>query len=75
MNKKSLLRIISMVMLLTAVVFVIIALGHPELGSVFYIGNIRIGAKECRMFYKAYLVIMVLIFAASFFIKNSKKES
>lgn len=75
MNKRSLLRIISLIMLFIAIVFVVIALGHPELGSVFYIGSIRIGAKECRMFYKAYLIIMVLIFASSFFVKNSKKEN
>lgn len=73
MNKKVILRIISLVMLVIALVFVAIALGHPELGSVFYIGSIRIGARECLMFYKAYLVLMIALFAASFFVKNSKK--
>ena len=41
---KKLLRLISIVMLIVAVVFVYCAVSCPTLGSVFYIGSVRIDA-------------------------------
>ena len=56
---KKILRIISGVMLIIAVVFLSIALTHPELGRVFYI---------------IYVIIMAGLFIASFYVgkENSK---
>ena len=69
---KKILRIISGVMLIIAVVFLSIALTHPEFGTVFYIGNLRIGAAIWRAFYLIYAVVMVGLFVASFFCSQEK---
>ena len=45
MNQKLILRIIGLIMLFAAVVFVACALSNPALGTAFYIGGVRIGAK------------------------------
>ena len=70
---KKILRIISGVMLIIAVVFLSIALTHPEFGTVFYIGNLRIGAAFWRIFYIIYAIIMVGLFITSFFINDKNK--
>ena len=70
---KKILRIISGVMLIIAVVFLSIALTHPEFGTVFYIGNLRIGAAIWRIFYIIYAIIMVGLFITSFFINDKNK--
>ena len=74
MLSKKILRIISGVMLIIAVVFLSIALTHPELGRVFYIGDLRIGSAIWRVFYIIYAIIMVGLFIASFYVgkENSK---
>lgn len=69
---KKILRIISGVMLIIAVVFLSIVLTHPEFGTVFYIGNLRIGAAIWRAFYLIYAVVMVGLFVASFFCRQEK---
>ena len=71
---KKILRIISGVMLIIAVVFLSIALTHPEFGTVFYIGNLRIGAAIWRAFYLIYVVVMVALFIASFCVDKVKKR-
>ena len=68
MKKK--LRLISLAMLVIAVVFVLCALSAPNLGRTIYIGSYRFGAEQWRVCYAAYSVVMVALFAASFFVKK-----
>ena len=72
MNKKKILRGISLGMLLVAVIFVFCALSNPELGKAVYIGNFRFGAKEWRIGYAFYALLMLGLFAASFFVREKK---
>ena len=55
-----------------ATLFLSCALTHPELGTVFYIGGLEIGPAIWRAFYFVYVVIMVVLFAVSFFVKDRK---
>lgn len=71
MKKK--LRLISSAMLVIAVVFVICALSAPNLGRVIYFGSYAFGARQWRVCYAAYIIVMFALFAASFFVKKSKK--
>lgn len=70
MKMSKILRSISLVMLIVAVVFVFFALSNPALGSVFYIGSIKIGADIKRSFYAVYVLVIVTLFASSFFVKD-----
>ena len=72
MNTKTILRLISLVMFVVAVIFVACALSCPTCGSVFYIGSIRIGADVWRAFYAVYALVMVLLFVLSFFVRKKK---
>ena len=72
MKARRTLRLISLVMLIVAVVFVFCALSNPALGKVFYIGSIKIGADIKRAFYAVYAIIMVALFGISFFVKDKK---
>ena len=72
MTTKRALRVISLLMFLIAVVFVSIAINHPELGRVIYIGPFRFGYKQWRICYAVYAMVMVGSFAASFLVKNRK---
>ncbi len=75
MTKRGILRLISFIMFVVAVVFVACALSAPNLGRVFYIGNVKIGVEVWRAFYKIYAFVMVALFIASFFIKNKDGQS
>ena len=72
MQTKTILRLISLVMFVVAVIFVVCALSCPTCGSVFYIGSIRIGADVWRAFYAIYAIVMVLLFVLSFFVRKKK---
>ena len=72
MKARRSLRLISLVMLIVAVVFVFCALSNPALGKVFYIGSIKIGADIKRAFYAVYAIVMVALFGISFFVKDKK---
>lgn len=72
MKARKTLRLISLVMLIVAVVFVFCALSNPALGKVFYIGSIKIGADIKRAFYAVYAIVMVALFGISFFVKDKK---
>ena len=72
MKARRTLRLISLVMLIVAVVFVFCALSNPALGKVFYIGSIKIGADIKRAFYAVYAIVMVALFCISFFVKDKK---
>ncbi len=68
------LRTTSLIMLIIAVIFVFCALSNPGLGRVFYIFGIPIGVEVWRAFYKLYAIVMILLFASSFFVKSGKAE-
>lgn len=70
MSKRVVLRLISLVMFIVAVVFVACALSNPALGSTFYIFGIRIGVKVWHAFYLTYVIVMIALFAVSFFVKK-----
>jgi hypothetical protein len=70
MKKRKILRLISFLMFVIAIVFVLIALSCPTCGSVFYIGPLRIGSEVWRAFYKLYVLVMAGLFAASFIVKK-----
>ena len=72
MKVRRTLRLISLIMLIVAVVFVFCALSNPALGKVFYIGSIKIGADIKRAFYAVYAIVMVALFGISFFVKDKK---
>ena len=72
MKARRTLRLISLIMLIVAVVFVFCALSNPALGKVFYIGSIKIGADIKRAFYAVYAIVMVALFCISFFVKDKK---
>ena len=68
MKKGMVLRIISLVMFVVAIIFIACALANPALGRTFYIGDIAIGAEVWRVFYGLYAIVMAILFALSFFI-------
>ncbi len=74
MKRKTLFRLISLVMLVIAVIFVICALSCPTLGTTIYIGDFKFGAEQWRICYAVYAVIMVGLFIASFFVKNKNNQ-
>lgn len=74
MHKKSVLRWISLIMLLAAIIFVICALSCPTLGKTIYIGNFQFGAEQWRICYLIYIIIMAALFVASFFVKSNKTK-
>lgn len=71
---KIILRIVSGVMFIVAVVYLTFAMTHPEFGSVFYIGSWAIGPEIWRTFYVFYALVMIGLFVASFFVGKNKKE-
>ena len=70
MSRKVILRIIAACMLVIAIVFVLAAFSNPGLGSVWFIGKIKITAHIERIFYSVYALITLSLFAASFFVKD-----
>ena len=70
--KKTILRIASLVMLVGAIIFLSVALTHPELGSTFYIGSFEIGVTVWRVFYAMYALTMIGMLIASFFVDKNK---
>ena len=72
MKTKTKLRLISLIMLIVAIIFVFCALSAPTLGKTIYIGDFVFGAEQWRFCYKVYAVVMVALFGASFFVKERK---
>lgn len=70
MQTKTVLRVVSLVMFVIAVIFVACALSCPTCGSTFYIGSLRIGSDVWRAFYAIYAVVTVFLFVLSFFVKK-----
>ena len=73
MSKKKLLRTISLIMFAIAIIFVGCALSCPTLGTTIYIGTYAFGAAQWRICYLIYAIVMVLLFIASFFAKDTKQ--
>lgn len=73
MNARKTLRLISIVMLIVAVIFVFCALSAPTLGKTIYIGRFVFGAEQWRFCYKVYVIVMVGLFVSSFFVKIRSK--
>ena len=73
MRARLILRVISLIMFVIAVVFVGIALSCPTCGSVFYIGSFRVGADVWRAFYKFYAIVMAALFVLSFILPKKKR--
>ena len=72
MKTKTKLRLISLIMLIVAIIFVFCALSAPTLGKTIYIGDFVFGAEQWRFCYKVYAVVMVALFGESFFVKEKK---
>lgn len=73
MSKAKRFRLISLVMLIVAVIFVFCAISNPQLGHAIYIGNFRFGADQWRVCYAIYVVVMIGLFITSFFVKKGPK--
>ncbi len=67
MKAAILFRLIGGVMLAVAAVFLIFALTHPELGTVFSVGGVEIGSAVWRALYIIYAAVAAGLLAASFF--------
>lgn len=74
MKRSSIIRLISGIMLVVAIIFVLCALSNPTLGSTIYIGEFAFGADEWRVCYAIYAVVMVVLFAASFIVGRRENE-
>ena len=72
MKLRKVLRIISLIMFVVAVVFLYTAVSAPTLGLVFYIGDFRVGQEEMRAFYSMYLIVMISLFVGSFFVPQKQ---
>ena len=75
MKAKTVLRLISLVMFIIAVIFVFIALSCPTCGRTVYIGSFRFGAEQWRVCYAIYAIVMVLLFLISFFLPKKKRNT
>ena len=74
MKKSKLMRLISGIMLIVAVIFVFCALSNPALGSTIYIGSWAFGAEQWRVCYGIYVVVMIVLFTLSFFVGRKENE-
>ena len=72
MSKKTILRIVTLIMLLAAIIFVFCALACPTLGQTIYIGDLAFGAEQWRICYLIYVLVMAALFAASFLVKRDQ---
>ena len=77
MKKKTILRLISLLMLIAAVIFVACALCCPTLGTTIYIGSFAFGAEQWRVCYAAYIFVTAALFGTSLFVKdeNTSKKA
>ena len=72
MKTRRSLRLISLLMLIVAVIFVICARSSPTLGHTIFIGNYVFGAEQWRICYAVYVLIMIALFVLSFFVKKKR---
>ncbi len=74
MSRRWTLRIISIVMFIVGFVFFWIAIHCPTLGVDIYIGSYEVTVEQVRLFYKLYIVVMIVLFVVSYIVKDRKKE-
>lgn len=74
MKRKWKFRLVSLLMLVIAVIFVLCAVSNPQLGRVIYIGNFAFGGDQWRVCYAIYVIAMIGLFVASFFVREGKKK-
>ncbi len=72
MNKRKILRGVSLVMLVIAAVFVAVAVQNPQLGTTIRVGDLTFGAEAWRVCYAVYVLVMAGLFAASFLVRKTK---
>ena len=72
MKKSTNIRLISLALFIIAVIFVACALANPALGRTIYIGDFSFGSEQWRFCYKVYAIVMVVLFGASFLVKEKK---
>ncbi len=70
MTKKTALRLVSLIMLFAAALFVSVALSAPNLGTTLRLGNFVFGREQWYRCYAVYALIMVSLFVASFFCRE-----
>lgn len=70
MTARKKLRLISLLMLIAAVIFVFCAISCPTLGRTIYIGSFAFGAEQWRVCYALYVLVMAGLFLSSFFVKK-----
>lgn len=66
MEKRKILRFVSLGMLVIAAVFAAVAVQNPQMGTAVRIGAFTFGAEAWRVCYAVYLLVMAGAFAASF---------
>lgn len=72
MKTRTILRLISFIMLIAAIAFILYALSSPTLGTTIHIGNLVFAAEQWQFCYNIYILVIIGSFAASFFIKDKK---
>ena len=70
MKKRMVLRLVSLIMFISAVVFVGCALSNPQMGRTIYIGSFPFGAEAWRVCYGIYTAAMATLFGSSFLVKE-----
>jgi len=70
MTARKKLRLVSLLMLIAAVIFVFCALSCPTLGRTIHIGSFVFGAEQWRVCYGIYVLVMAGLFLSSFFVKK-----
>ncbi|MBQ3199180.1 MAG: hypothetical protein IJB67_02305 [Firmicutes bacterium] len=73
MDTRIVLRLVSLIMLIAAVVFVVCALSAPNLGQTIYIDGWEFGAEQWRVCYAIYAVVMIALFVVSFLVRQTDK--
>ena len=74
MKKSKLMKLISGIMFIVAVIFVFCALSNPALGSTIYIGTWAFGAEQWRVCYKIYVIVMLSLFTGSFIMERKNEK-
>lgn len=74
MSKRRILRIISLVMLMAAAVFVAVAVQNPQLGTAVRVGRFTFGAAAWRVCYGVYLLTALGLLVGSFLPGKGKRR-
>ena len=64
------LRVVSLIMLAAAVVYIWVCLHAPTMGHTMYICGHKFDAEQWKICYAIYLIIMLMLFVSSFLIRK-----